>query len=73
MYEQCLIMFGADRKPEIGMLVIMSGLDRSCDGQGRGHGRVDAGTVDVMMGWDRSCVTLPAVRAAAAAPRLRWG
>ena len=55
------------------MLVIMSGLDRSCDGQGRGHGRVDAGTVDVMMGWDRSCVTLPAVRAAAAAPRLRWG
>ena len=42
MYEQCLIMFGADRKPEIGMLVIMSGLDRSCDGQGRGHGRVDA-------------------------------
>ena len=67
MYEQCLIMFGADRKPEIGMLVIMSGLDRSCDG------RVDAGTVDVMMGWDRSCVTLPAVRAAAAAPRLRWG
>ena len=39
MYEQCLIMFGADRKPEIGMLVIMSGLDRSCDGRVDAEGR----------------------------------